>query len=181
MAIVGYVRVSTQEQNIERQLVALEGCERVYTDRLSGKDIERPALRQMMDDVGAGDVVRIKSVDRLARNTKDLLTLLDSLLEKDVSVFFIDTNMTFSNNPVSKFMITMLGAVGELERGFINQRQAEGIALAKDKGVYKGRPGDGSTTKNVQCYKAKGMTQQAVSEVLGLGIATVKRHWNRTI
>lgn len=137
MAIVGYVRVSTQEQNIERQLVALEGCERVYTDKLSGKDIERPALRQMMDDVAAGDVVRIKSVDRLARNTKDLLTLLDNLLEKDVSVFFIDTNMTFSNSPVSKFMITMLGAVGELERGFINQRQAEGIALAKDKGVYK--------------------------------------------
>ncbi|APG18850.1 DNA invertase Pin [Kosakonia radicincitans] len=181
MAIIGYVRVSTQEQNIERQLVALEGCERIYTDRLSGKDTERPELQRMINDVQAGDTVRIKSVDRLARNTKDLLTLLDSLLEKNVSVFFIDTNMTFSNNPVSKFMITMLGAVGELERGFINQRQAEGIALAKDRGVYKGRPGDGSTTRNVKRYKAEGMTQQAVSDVLGIGIATVKRHWNRAV
>ncbi|MEN4889409.1 recombinase family protein [Erwinia billingiae] len=175
MTVKGYVRVSTKEQNTERQTQALAMCSTIYIDRLSGKDTERPELQRMMSEAEAGDVIMVKSVDRLARNTKDLLTILDELLERGVSVRFIDTQMEFSDNPVSRFMITMLGAVGTLERDFIKQRQAEGVAIAKTNGVYKGRSKNESLRTDVRAMLADGVKPAAVAEALGCGVATVFR------
>ncbi|MCW2258569.1 DNA invertase Pin-like site-specific DNA recombinase [Providencia alcalifaciens] len=138
--IFGYIRVSTKEQNVERQTNALVGCDKIFIDRVSGKSADRPELNTMKQQLREGDTVRVKSVDRLARNTQDLLTLLSEITGQGVKVEFIDNQMGFDNNPTSKFMITLLAAVAELERSFIRQRQKEGITIAKQKGRYKGRP-----------------------------------------
>lgn len=138
--IFGYIRVSTKEQNVERQTSALVGCDKIFIDRVSGKSADRPELNAMKQQLRDGDTVRVKSVDRLARNTQDLLTLLAEMTGQGVKVEFIDNQMIFDNNPTSKFMITLLAAVAELERSFIRQRQKEGITIAKQKGRYKGRP-----------------------------------------
>ena len=155
----GYARTSTKEQNPERQRVALqeEDCEELFVDQCSGKNAERPQLQLMMSKLRAGDTVVVKSVDRLARNTKDLLALLDEAKNKGAQVRFDDS-------PTSKFMITMLGAVGELERSFIRQRQSEGIEIAKSNNVYKGRP----VSKKTEAAKVK------IAEKLARGVFTDK-------
>ena len=158
----GYARTSTKEQNPERQRVALqeEDCEELFVDQCSGKNAERPQLQLMMSKLRAGDTVVVKSVDRLARNTKDLLALLDEAKNKGAQVRFIDNRLTFDDSPTSNFMITMLGAVGELERSFIRQRQSEGIEIAKSNNVYKGRP----VSKKTEAAKVK------IAEKLARGV-----------
>ena len=162
----GYARTSTKEQNPERQRVALqeEDCEELFVDQCSGKNVERPQLQLMMSKLRAGDTVVVKSVDRLARNTKDLLALLDEAKNKGAQVRFIDNRLTFDDSPTSNFMITMLGAVGELERSFIRQRQSEGIEIAKSNNVYKGRP----VSKKTEAAKVK------IAEKLARGVFTDK-------
>lgn len=162
----GYARTSTKEQNPERQRVALqeEDCEELFVDQCSGKNAERPQLQLMMSKLRAGDTVVVKSVDRLARNTKDLLALLDEAKNKGAQVRFIDNRLTFDDSPTSNFMITMLGAVGELERSFIRQRQSEGIEIAKSNNVYKGRP----VSKKTEAAKVK------IAEKLARGVFTDK-------
>lgn len=172
---IGYIRVSSKEQNTERQEQALSMCERLYIDRVSGKNTERPQLQQMMSALRNGDVLTVKSVDRLARNTRDLLTILDELLALGVTVRFLDNSMEFSDNPTSRFMITMLGAVGELERSFIRQRQQEGIAIAKEKGAYNGRPKDDELRKKVMGYLNRGIKPDEVAKLCRCGRATVFR------
>lgn len=140
MKTFGYVRVSSKDQNEARQVEVLATkADEILIDKASGKDADRPALKELMSKVRSGDTVRVKSVDRLARNTRDLLEILEELTTNGVRVEFIDNHMVFDDSPTSKFMITMLGAVGELERSFIRQRQNEGIKIAKAKGVFKGR------------------------------------------
>ncbi|WP_099332885.1 recombinase family protein [Actinomyces minihominis] len=134
--IVGYARVSAVDQNLDRQLKALEGCDRVFTDKLSGKNTERPELQEMMRYVRDGDVLRVTSADRLARSTRDLLELVETLKERGVSVEFVDSPALNTDTPNGIFMLTILGAVAELERSVIKERQAEGIAIAKANGVY---------------------------------------------
>lgn len=162
----GYARTSTKEQNPERQRVALqeEDCEELFVDQCSGKNADRPQLQLMMSKLRAGDTVVVKSVDRLARNTKDLLALLDEAKNKGAQVRFIDNRLTFDDSPTSNFMITMLGAVGELERSFIRQRQSEGIEIAKSNNVYKGRP----VSKKTEAAKVK------IAEKLARGVFTDK-------
>ena len=137
---VGYVRVSTVGQNTARQEVLMEelGAERVFIDRMSGKDTSRPALRQMMDFVREGDVVVVESISRFARNTRDLLELVERLSAKGVE-FVSKKEAIDTTTPSGKFMLTIFGAVAELEREYILQRQREGIAIAKEQGSYKGR------------------------------------------
>lgn len=148
--IFGYVRVSTKEQNLQRQTDALTECEKIFIDKVSGKSVVRPQLTAMKAQLRPGDTVRVKSVDRLARNTQDLLSLLADMTALGAKIEFIDNQMTFDNQPTSKFMITLLGAVAELERSFIRQRQKEGILIAKQKGRYKGRP---SSEKGLKAQK----------------------------
>jgi len=137
---VGYVRVSTVEQNTARQesLMRELGAERVFIDHASGRDLERPELKKLLEFVREGDSVVVESVSRFARNTRELLRLVGLLNEK--WVHFISRKESIdTNSPAGKFMLTVFGAMAELERDHILQRQAEGVAIAKRLGKYKGR------------------------------------------
>ena len=137
---IGYIRVSTQEQNTLRQEVLMEqlGAEQVYIDKVSGKNTNRPELHAMLDFVRKGDVVIVESISRFARNTKDLLELVEQLTSKGVE-FVSQKEAIDTTTPTGKFMLTIFGAVAELEREYILQRQREGISLAKAQGKYRGR------------------------------------------
>lgn len=137
---IGYIRVSTQEQNTMRQEVLMQelGVDEVYIDRLSGKNTDRPELKKLMDYVRKGDTVIVESISRFARNTRDLLDLVEKLSEKGVE-FVSKKEAIDTTTPTGKFMLTVFGAVAELEREYILQRQQEGIAIAKAEGKYRGR------------------------------------------
>lgn len=138
---IGYIRVSTQEQNTIRQEVMMEnlGVEELYIDKASGKSAaQRPELQRLMEYVRKGDTVVVESISRFARNTRDLLELVERLTGKEVE-FVSQKEAIDTTTPTGKFMLTIFGAVAELEREYILQRQQEGIAIARDRGVYKGR------------------------------------------
>lgn len=153
---VGYVRVSTEEQNTIRQenLMNELGVERVFIEKISGKSAaDRPELQKMMSFVREGDVVIVESISRFARSTRDLLTLVDQLVEKNVS-FVSQKEAIDTESPQGKFMLTVFGAMAELEREQTLQRQKEGIAAAKAAGKYKGRkPIEIDEEKFVSIYK----------------------------
>lgn len=137
---LGYKRVSSIDQSTERQLENIK-LDRVFEDKLSGKDRNRPQLDALLSMIREGDVLHIHSMDRLARNTRDLLNLVSEITEKGCKVIFHTEHLTFEpnkNDPYQQLMMTMLGAVAQLERSLILQRQKEGIAIAKSKGKYKG-------------------------------------------
>ena len=137
---VGYIRVSTQEQNTVRQEVLMQALdvEQVFIDRMSGKNLARPELQKLLAFVRTGDCVIVESISRFARNTRDLLELIERLQSKQVQ-FVSKKEAIDTTTPTGKFMLTVFGAVAELEREYILQRQREGIAIAKENGVYKGR------------------------------------------
>ena len=137
---IGYIRVSSAEQNTARQEVLMEelGVDEVYIDRMSGKDANRPELQKMMEYVRRGDTVIVESISRFARNTRDLLELTERLHEKGVE-FVSQKEAIDTSTPTGKFMLTVFAAIAELERAYIRQRQREGIEIAKANGVYKGR------------------------------------------
>lgn len=137
---IGYVRVSTAEQNTGRQDVLMEqlGVERVYTDKMSGKDRKRPALEEMLAFVREGDTVIVESISRFARSTRDLLDLIEKLTEKKVE-FISQKESIDTSTPQGRFMLTVFGAMAQLEREQTLQRQREGIELAKAEGKYTGR------------------------------------------
>ena len=136
---IGYIRVSSTDQNESRQLDGI-ALEKTFTDKCSGKNADRPELKKCLDFVRDGDTLHVHSIDRMARNLFDLLRVLDMLKAKNVAVVFHKENMTFdgSDNPMQKLHLHVLGAVAEFERALIRERQREGIAIAKKKGVYKG-------------------------------------------
>lgn len=140
MAKIGYVRCSTSDQNPDRQIQILKdyGCEKIFQDMLSGKDTNRPELKKMLEYVREGDILYVESISRLARSTRDLLQIVDQLNEKKVQFISQKENIDTST-PQGKFILTIFAALAELERENIKQRQAEGIAIAKSKGIYKGR------------------------------------------
>lgn len=137
---IGYIRVSTKEQNTIRQEYLMEslGVEEVYIDRMSGKNTHRPELKKMLDYVRKGDTVVVESISRFARNTRDLLDLVEQLSTKGVE-FVSQKEAIDTSTATGKFMLTVFGAVAELEREYILQRQREGIAIAKEQGKYTGR------------------------------------------
>lgn len=143
---VGYIRVSTVEQNNQRQkelLNASGSIDRFFEDRISGRTkIERPGLVECMAYVRDGDELVVSSIDRLARSLTDLRGIVDELTDKGVTVTFLHENLSFSkgaSDPRADLMLGILGSFAEFERAIIRERQAEGIALAKKAGKYKGR------------------------------------------
>ena len=135
---IGYIRVSSITQNTERQLANIE-LEKVFEEKLSAKDTNRPILNECLKFCRDGDELHIHSIDRLARNLKDLQEIVEKLLSKNVSVHFHKENLVFDNqqSPINKLMFQMLGAFSEFERSLIKERQLEGIAIAKANGKYK--------------------------------------------
>ena len=137
---IGYTRVSSLDQHLERQLdgVALD---RVFADKVSGKDTQRPQLEELLRFAREGDTVIVHSMDRLARNLDDLRSLVSTLTRRGVRVEFIKEGLTFTgeDTPMATLLLSVMGAFAEFERALIRERQREGIALAKQRGAYRGR------------------------------------------
>lgn len=137
---IGYVRVSSYDQSADRQLEGVE-LDRVFTDRSSGKDTERPQLQALLAYAREGDTVVVHSMDRLARNVDDLRRLVQGQTKRGIRVRFEKENLSFTgeDSPIANLMLSVLGAVAQFERDLIRERQREGIALAKLRGAYRGR------------------------------------------
>lgn len=176
--IIGYVRVSTAEQNSARQEVLMQqlGVQRMYIDHASGKNTDRPQLQKMLSFVRQGDTVVVESISRFARNTRDLLELIDQLNAKDVG-FISKKEAIDTSTPTGKFMLTVFAAVAELEREYILQRQKEGIALARQAGKYKGRkPIDRTTLQPVlEEYRKGHLTAVQAMRKMGVSKSTFYR------
>lgn len=174
---IGYVRVSTADQSTARQLDGVQ-LDKVFEDKASGKTTERPKLKAALDYLRDGDTLIVHSMDRLARNTEDLLRIVRELTAKAVTVEFIKERMTFkgdSHDPMQTLMMTMLGAFAQFERTLINERQREGIAIAKANGVYKGRK-PSLTPDQVAIAKTRidvGESVAAVARELGISRPTM--------
>ena len=138
---IGYVRVSSTDQNEDRQLEALGNLDRLFTDKASGKNTERPKLQELLNYAREGDTIVVHSMDRLARNMDDLRQIVKTQAARGICVQFIKENLIFTgdDSPMANLMLSVLGAVAQFERDLIKERQQEGIALAKKRGVYKGR------------------------------------------
>lgn len=137
---IGYVRVSTFDQNPERQLDNIK-VDRTFTDKASGKDTKRPELEALMSFARMGDTVVVHSMDRLARNLDDLRRIVQMLTQRGVHIEFVKEHLSFTgeDSPMANLMLSVMGAFAEFERSLIRERQREGIALAKQRGAYRGR------------------------------------------
>lgn len=138
--VIGYIRVSTSDQNEARQVEALkkENCEKFYIDKCSGKNLQRPEFKKMMDFIREGDTLIISEYSRLARSTSDLLSIVNTLNSKGVQLISLKEKLD-TTTAQGKLMLTMFAALSEFERELILERQREGIAIAKEQGKYKGR------------------------------------------
>ncbi len=181
-ANVAYIRVSTIDQNTERQLANLKiKFDRVFTEKVSAKNTARPQLQEMLAFIRDGDHLYIHSMDRLARNLADLLNLVTRTTEKGVTIHFVKENLTFSpneeSNPMSKLMLSMMGAFAEFERSLILERQREGIAQAKARGAYKGRkPLSSDKLEEARKLIASGKAKTDVCKELGIGRTTLYKY-----
>lgn len=173
---VGYIRVSSLDQNTARQLADVE-LDKVFSDRASGKDTQRPQLKEAMDFLREGDILICHSMDRLARNLLDLRKIVTDLTSRGVAVQFIKEHMTFTgeDSPMSTFMLNIVGAFSEMERSLIHERQAEGIALAKVRGVYKGRKPKLNEAKiqEIKARVAAGEKKAQIARAFGVTRQTV--------
>jgi DNA invertase Pin-like site-specific DNA recombinase len=159
--MVGYIRVSSVDQHTERQLDGIT-LDKVFTDKASGKDTDRPELKAALAYLREGDTLTVHSMDRLARNCEDMLRTVRELNGKGVSVRFVKENMSFvagSSDPRSTLMFTMLSAFSEFERALIRERQREGIAIAKAQGKYKGG------TKSLTAEQVKAIKEKVTAGV----------------
>ncbi len=168
---IGYIRVSTTEQNTARQEVMMRdlGVDEIYIDKASGKNTDRLELQKMLEYVRKGDTVMVESISRFARNTRDLLELIEVLKKKQVEFVSKKENIDTST-ATGKFMLTVFRAIAELEREYILQRQAEGIQIAKQEGKYKGRKKieNDRFEKVYKDWKADNITAVRAMELLGM-------------
>ena len=177
---IGYVRVSTEEQNTARQDTLMKelDVERVYTDKISGKKKDRPGMDEMMNFIREGDTVIVESISRFARSAKDLLDLVEKLQEKKVEFVSKKENID-TTTPQGRFMLTVFGAMAELEREQILQRQAEGIAEAKKAGKYAGRKpievDEAAFTEQYRAWKNGETAPKFICKKLGLSHSTFYR------
>ena len=180
----GYARVSTLEQNLDRQIDALEnaGCEKIYTDKLSGATVERPQLKLLFEEVKEDDIIIITDLTRISRSTMDLFKLVDELKSKGVLLQSLkDTWLDLrKDSAYGKFLLLLMSGLAELERDLTKERQKEGIELAKKKGIYRGRPK--TFTENnprlkhaLDLYEGGGFSVKEVCNVTGISPATFYR------
>lgn len=179
MANVAYIRVSTKEQNEDRQVEALQkfGIDKFFCEKRSGKNTNRPELQKMLEYVREGDTVYIHSFDRLARSTKDLLSLIDTLNAKGVRLVSNKENLD-SSTATGKLMITMIAAINEFELSNLHERQAEGIACAQSRGAYA-KPmktvDESSWTKLYRQHKEGSLSKSKWAETLGVSRPTLNK------
>jgi DNA invertase Pin-like site-specific DNA recombinase len=176
--VVGYIRVSTAEQNSTRQLEGL-AIDKTFVDVASGKNDDRPQLKTMLAYVREGDVLLVHSMDRLARNVDDLRAIVRDLTARGVMVKFWKEGLTFEgdNSPIPNLMLSILGAIAEFERDLIRTRQLEGVAAAKARGVYKGRKPSITDAKAREIYRRMeaGESATALGKEYGVTRQTIYR------
>lgn len=173
---VAYIRVSSVQQNTDRQLVGIER-DKEFIEKVSAKDTKRPQLKALLEHVRDGDTVVVHSMDRLARNTKDLLEIVEGLKIKGVSVRFVKENLSFTagaDNSMSNLMLTMLGAVAQFERELMLERQREGIESAKQKGLYKGRKAS-IDRASIMADINNGLSVRKTATKHGIAVSSVSR------
>lgn len=174
--IVGYARVSAVDQNVSRQVKALEvECDKIFVEKVSAaKTSNRPQFQEMMRYLREGDVLQVTSADRLARSTRDLLDIVQSLKDRGVQVEFLDNPALNTDTPQGEFMLTILAAVAQLERSIIRERQAEGIAIARAAGKYDRAPKlSPEQAREVRRLDALGVPKTAIARKMGCSRHTV--------
>ena len=175
---IGYIRVSTVDQNTELQLLNIE-LVKTFTDKCSGKDTNRPELKQLISYARLGDVIHVHDISRMARNTEDLLRLVKEFTEQGISLEFHKEHLEFNgqNNPTQQLMLTMLGGIYQFERSMILERQREGIAIAKAKakakGKYCGKPINEVIHGKIRELFSQGVNKSQIAKQLGCTRPTV--------
>jgi DNA invertase Pin-like site-specific DNA recombinase len=176
---VGYIRVSSLDQHVDRQLEG-ETLDKTFIDKASGKDTKRPKLDDLLQFVRSGDTVVVHSMDRLARNLDDLRRIVQTLTGKGVRIEFMKEHLTFTgeDSAMSRLMLSVMGAFAEFERALINERQREGIALAKQRGAYKGRKKSLSQQEVAQLRErvASGVSKAQVARDAGISRQTLYQY-----
>lgn len=177
---VGYIRVSSVDQNTERQLDGVE-LDKVFEEKVSGRNMDRPQLTACLDYLREGDTLLVHSMDRLARNLKDLLNIVDGLVNKGVKVKFKTENLEFcsaADNPMGYLMLSMLGSVHQFHLALIKQNQMEGLRKAKERGQQLGRqPLAKKKIKEICNRRAKGQGAIEIALAMNLGTSTVYKYW----
>ncbi|MDF1583641.1 MAG: recombinase family protein [Methyloprofundus sp.] len=177
MALVGYARVSTTDQNYELQIEALKqaGCKKIFSEKISGTTIDRPELEACLDYLREGDTLLVTRIDRLARSLRDLQNLVYDLRKEGIELKAIEQPIDTSS-AAGKAFLDMLGVFAEFETNLRKERQLEGIAKAKAEGKYKGRkPTARAKAAQIHELLGQGLTRQAVADQLGIGVASVYR------
>lgn len=182
---IGYIRVSSYDQNLERQLDGVH-VDKVFEDKVSGKDKKRPGLDALQEFVREGDTVVVHSLDRLARNLSDLLHIVQGFVLRGIAVEFVKENLKFTKhrNNFDDLMLSVLGAVAQFERAMIGERQREGIALAKKRGVYDGkvkkRKLSDSQISDIKDKLGQGIPKSRVAKEFGITRETLYKYLNNT-
>ena len=176
---IGYIRVSSLDQHVERQLEGI-AVDKTFIDHASGKDTTRPQLALLMSFVRTGDTVIVHSMDRLARNLDDLRRIVRTLTDRGVRIEFVKEHLVFTgeDSPMASLMLSVMGAFAEFERALIHERQREGIALAKQRGAYKGRKKSLSQTEVAQLRErlTTGISKAQVARALGISRQTLYQY-----
>ena len=187
MAKIGYARVSSKEQNLERQIQTLEGVSKVFSDKISGQSTERPQLKAMLDYLREGDIVIVTELDRLGRNSKDLTSIMNQIQQKGATLEVLnlpsmngieDENL---RRLINNLVIELYKYQAESERKRIRERQAQGIAIAKQKGLFKGRKpnyqiNDPLLQRAFELYQSKEYTLKEIEQHTRIPISTLKRY-----
>jgi DNA invertase Pin-like site-specific DNA recombinase len=178
MARVGYQRVSSAGQNTERQ--DLGEVDKLFTDRQSGKDTKRPELQAMLEYVRDGDAVVVHSIDRLARDLRDLQDIVTTLNDKGVAISFLSEGLIFDpskQDALATLQLQMMGSFAQFERNIIRKRQAEGIAKAKERGVYQNRTPKKPTISRdqVKSLRDQGLSTYKIAAQMGISRMSVHR------
>lgn len=176
---IAYIRVSTVDQNEARQLEALKdkGIDKWYIEKVSGKDMNRPKLQEMLDYVREGDTIYIMDFSRISRSVKDLLGILDLLETKKVRLVSLKEALD-TKTPTGRLMLTMIGAINEFERANLKERQAEGIAIAKEEGKYKGRKKVEVSEEFIEGYNKylnRELSKSALAKLLNVSRPTLNK------
>lgn len=176
---IGYARVSTIEQNLDRQLIALKeaGAEKIYSEKITGTTTARPELQRMLAELQAGDTVIVKELTRVSRSTLDMLSLVEQITAKGSYIKSLNENWLDTSSPSGKLMLTVLGGIAQFERELMLQRCNEGREVAKSKGTKFGRPkiNDKRIDHALELYKSGTMSIRKICEVMGVSKTTLCR------
>ena len=180
---VGYIRVSSADQNTQRQLEGIN-LDCVFTDRASAKDVNRPELQALLSFVREGDTIIVHSMDRLARNLDDLRCIVNSQTNRGIKIEFVKESLTFSgdDSPMATLLLSVMGAFAEFERSLLKERQREGIALAKKRGVYRGRKRSlsGEQVEELKQRVAAGEQKTTIARDLNISRETLYQYLRQT-